>query len=175
MPLLWRAWLRAWQCRRLQHPCPPWNLLCSEKERPIINVTRFSSIKYWSNNEYWTQKCTQSGHIHSIKLDVYAEKQSASNLSFVSSQHKQGRKCYCWRQEDLKMVVWSIYKIVKSTIFIYPFKVRILVVIYSRIDCFPKNNSQLFCANIFSCSLTLNERIYVDPLLCFIHRDTCSN
>ena len=53
---------------------------------------QFLSISYWSNSEYWTQKCTQNGKIHSIKLDVYAVKQSASNLSFISSQHKQGRK-----------------------------------------------------------------------------------
>ena len=33
--------------------------------------------------------------------------------------------------------------------------------------------SLLFCITIVSCSLTSQERIYVDPLLCFIHRDTC--
>ena len=32
--------------------------------------------------------------------------------------------------------------------------------------------SQLFCTTIFSCSLISKERIYVDPSLCFIHRDT---
>ena len=53
---------------------------------------QFLSILYWSNGEYWSQKCTQNGNIHSTKLDVYAEKQSASNLSFISSQLKQGRK-----------------------------------------------------------------------------------
>ena len=52
---------------------------------------QFLSISYWSNNEYWSQKHTQSGNIHSTELDVYAEKQSAANLSFILSQHKQGR------------------------------------------------------------------------------------
>ena len=41
-----------------------------------IYVTSFSSISYWSNNEYWTQKHTQSDNIHSIPLDVHVEKKS---------------------------------------------------------------------------------------------------
>ena len=45
-----------------------------------------------SISEYWSQKRTQNGSIHSAKLDVYAEKQSKSNLSFILSQHKQGKK-----------------------------------------------------------------------------------
>ena len=45
--------------------------------------TQFRSILYWSNSEYWSQKRTQNGNIHSSKLDVYAEKQSVSNLSFI--------------------------------------------------------------------------------------------
>ena len=53
-----------------------------------INVTSFSSISYWSNREYWTQKCTQIGNIHSIILDVYVEKQSAQNFPFNSPQRK---------------------------------------------------------------------------------------
>ena len=48
---------------------------------------QFLSILYRHNSEYWTQTCTQNGNIHSMKLDVYAEKQSASNIPFVSSQH----------------------------------------------------------------------------------------
>ena len=55
---------------------------------------QFLSISYWSNNLYWSQKRTQNGNNHSTKLDVYAEKQSASNLSFFSFPFKQGRKYY---------------------------------------------------------------------------------
>ena len=41
---------------------PKWN----------IYVTSFSSISHWSNSEYWTQKCTQSGNIQykSPKLEL---------------------------------------------------------------------------------------------------------
>ena len=41
-----------------------------------IYFTSFSSISYWSNSEYWTQKCAQSGNIHSIILDVHVGWQS---------------------------------------------------------------------------------------------------
>ena len=44
---------------------------------------------YWSNSEYWSQKRTKNGNIHSAKLDVYAEKQSVSNLSFMSTYLNQ--------------------------------------------------------------------------------------
>ena len=54
----------------------------------------FLSIWYWSNSEYWSQKRTQNGNIHSTQLDVYAEKQSALDLSFISFPLKQGRKYY---------------------------------------------------------------------------------
>ena len=47
-----------------------------------------------NNSEYWSQKHTQNGNIHSTKLDVYVEKQSGLNPSFILSQHKQGRKYY---------------------------------------------------------------------------------
>ena len=40
------------------------------------------------NSEYWSQKRTQSGNIHSIILDVHAVKQSMLKLSFQSSQYK---------------------------------------------------------------------------------------
>ena len=33
---------------------------------------QFLNISYWSNSEYWSQKRTQSGNIHSTELDVYA-------------------------------------------------------------------------------------------------------
>ena len=49
-------------------------------EKTHINVTSFSSIPYWRNSEYWTQKRTQSGNIHSIILDVHVAKQSAQNI-----------------------------------------------------------------------------------------------
>ena len=38
-----------------------------------IYVTSFSIISYCINSEYWTQKRTQNGNIHSIILDVYVE------------------------------------------------------------------------------------------------------
>ena len=41
---------------------------------------QFLSIWYWSNIEYWTRTSKQNDNIHSIKLDVYAMKQSAQNL-----------------------------------------------------------------------------------------------
>ena len=36
----------------------------------VINVTIFSSISYYSNSEYWTQKRIQNESIHSTILDV---------------------------------------------------------------------------------------------------------
>ena len=53
---------------------------------------QFLSISYWSKSEHWSQKRNQNGNIHSKELDVYAEKQSASNLSLILPQLKQGRK-----------------------------------------------------------------------------------
>ena len=53
------------------------------KQRKLIQGKKvyichqFLSISYWSNSEYWSQKRTQIGNIHSTKLDGYAEKQSA--------------------------------------------------------------------------------------------------
>ena len=44
-----------------------------------------SQFTYWSNSEYWSQKGTQNGNIHSMKLNVYAVKQSVSHLSFILS------------------------------------------------------------------------------------------
>ena len=58
----------------------------------VINFTSFSVFHTEVNSEYWSQECTQNGTIHSIELDVYAEKQSDSNLSFILSQLKKGRK-----------------------------------------------------------------------------------
>ena len=57
-----------------------------------IDITSFSSIPYWSNSEYWPQKQSQSGNIHSITLDVHVSWQSAQNFllddqaQWVSSQ-----------------------------------------------------------------------------------------
>ena len=44
---------------------------------------QFLSISYWSYSEYWSQTSKQNDGIHSTKLDVYAVKQSAQNLSYV--------------------------------------------------------------------------------------------
>ena len=51
--------------------------------------------------KYWSQKHTQSVNIHSIELDVYAEKQSPSKLSFILPQLKQGRKYYALASSPL--------------------------------------------------------------------------
>ena len=56
---------------------------------------------HWSNSEFWSQKRPQSGNIHSTKLDVYDVKQSALNLSFILSEHKQGRKYYATASSPL--------------------------------------------------------------------------
>ena len=40
------------------------------------------------------QKRTQNGNIYSMELDVYAVKQSTSNLSFIFPKLKQGRKTF---------------------------------------------------------------------------------
>ena len=47
---------------------------------------QFLSISYWSNSEFWSETCIQNGNIHSIKLDVYAEKQSATKFLFYLIQ-----------------------------------------------------------------------------------------
>ena len=44
---------------------------------------QFLSISYLSNSEYWSQTRILIGNIHSIKLDVYAEKQSVTIPSFI--------------------------------------------------------------------------------------------
>ena len=62
---------------------------------------KFLSIQYWNNSEYWSQKHTQSGNIYSTELDVYAVKQSEQNLSFIYSQHRQGRKYYALASSSL--------------------------------------------------------------------------
>ena len=46
----------------------------------LQNVTSFSSIPYCRNSEYWPQKQTQSGNIHSIILDVHVDWQSTQNF-----------------------------------------------------------------------------------------------
>ena len=56
--------------------------------KSTINVTSFSSILYYSNSEYWTQKHAQSGNIHSIILDIYVEKAEHLKLSFLFLLHK---------------------------------------------------------------------------------------
>ena len=67
----------------------------------IYECHQFLRISYWSNSEHWSQKRTQSGNIHSTKLDVYAVKQSALNISLIISQHKQGRKYYALSSSPL--------------------------------------------------------------------------
>ena len=62
---------------------------------------QFLSISYWSNSEYWTEKGTQSGNVHSTELDVFAVKQSTLDLSLILSQHKQGRKYYALTSSPL--------------------------------------------------------------------------
>ena len=47
-----------------------------------VYVTSSSSILNCSNSEHWSKKRTQSGSIHSIILDVYADRQSAQNFPF---------------------------------------------------------------------------------------------
>ena len=47
-----------------------------------VYVTSSSSILSCSNSEHWSKKRTQSGSIHSIILDVYADRQSAQNFPF---------------------------------------------------------------------------------------------
>ena len=51
-----------------------------------IQCHQFFSISYRGNCEYWTQKRAQSGHIHSIILDVHGVRQSAQNFPFNASQ-----------------------------------------------------------------------------------------
>ena len=56
--------------------------------KKYINVTSFSSISYYSNSEYWTQKSTHSESIHSVILDVYVLKAEHQNSPFFSAQLK---------------------------------------------------------------------------------------
>ena len=65
---------------------------------------QFLGISYWSKSEYWSQKRSQNGNIHSTKLDVYAEKQSESNLSFISLTPKQGRKYHALAYSPSQLV-----------------------------------------------------------------------
>ena len=53
-----------------------------------MNVTSFSSISYFSNSEYWTQKRAQSESIHSTILDVHVLKAERQNSPFLSVQLK---------------------------------------------------------------------------------------
>ena len=56
-----------------------------------IDVTSFSVFHTKATVSIGRKKLTQNGNIHSVKLDVYAVKQRASNLSFI---YKLGRKYY---------------------------------------------------------------------------------
>ena len=60
----------------------------------IVNTTIYvtSFLVFHTEETVLVIKRTQGGNIHSTKLDVYAVKQRALNPSFISSQHKQGRK-----------------------------------------------------------------------------------
>ena len=53
-----------------------------------IYVTSFSVFYTEVNSEYLSQYGTQNGNIHSIKLNVHGEKQSASNLSLFVDKMK---------------------------------------------------------------------------------------
>ena len=66
-----------------------------------INVTSFPVFHTVANSEYWSQKCTRNGNIHSKEWDVYAEKQNVSNLSFILPQLKQSRKYYALASSPL--------------------------------------------------------------------------
>ena len=51
-----------------------------------IYITSSSSILYWSNSEYWTQKRIQSGNIHSIISDVHVKNCIYKKLSNITKQ-----------------------------------------------------------------------------------------
>ena len=70
-----------------------------------VKMSSVSPVFYTEvNSEYWSQKCAKNGNIHSIELDVHAEKQSVSNLSFILSQLKQGRKYYALASSPSQLV-----------------------------------------------------------------------
>ena len=60
----------------------------------------FNGIQTDNIDQYWSQKRTQNGNIHSTKLDVYVEKQSTS-ISYILPQLKQGRKFYAFSSYPL--------------------------------------------------------------------------
>ena len=49
-----------------------------------LYVTSFSVFFTEVNSEYWSQKCTQNGNIHSIELDVYAENWEAECIKSLT-------------------------------------------------------------------------------------------
>ena len=53
----------------------------------LIYVTSFSSISYWSNSEYWSQKHTQSGNIHFILFIVKTEECFATSSLNLQVYH----------------------------------------------------------------------------------------
>ena len=51
----------------------------------------FNGIQTDNIDQYWSQKLSQNGNIHSTKLDVYVEKQSMSvSLIFYPNSNKEG-------------------------------------------------------------------------------------
>ena len=77
-----------------------WNYLDLTYVDNKLNITSFSSISYWSNSEYWPQKCAQSGNIHSIILDVHVGRQSAKNFPFNPLQCKlNSRSCLSYPEK----------------------------------------------------------------------------
>ena len=63
-----------------------WNILYFKSN--LFSNKKLSNICHQFLSEYWSQNHTQNGNIHSAKLDVYAEKQSLSNLSFINNKYK---------------------------------------------------------------------------------------
>ena len=73
-----------------------------------INVTSFSSIPYCSDSEHWTRKCIQSGNIHSIILDVYADRHSAQPTAAVSTLFSVWRIYSAHRTSTINAVIIEI-------------------------------------------------------------------
>ena len=68
---IWRASIRSANVWSIG---TTWKKSARSTSRDKINVTSFSSISCCSNSEYWTQKHTQNSSIHSIIVNVYAER-----------------------------------------------------------------------------------------------------
>ena len=73
-----------------------------------INVTSFSSISYWSNSEYWTQKRIQSESIYSTILDVHVWKAERQICPFLSVQLKLDKDLTLSPQFLLKLLYFQL-------------------------------------------------------------------